>query len=112
MRLAYIAGPYRAPNKWAIEQNIRKAECLALEVWRNGLACLCPHMNSRHFDGAAPDEVWLAGGLEMLRRCDAVLLVQGWEDSEGTRREIQEAGLYGIPVFKNIEELRTWDRIK
>jgi len=33
MRVVYIAGPYRAPNAWEIEENIRRAERIALHIW-------------------------------------------------------------------------------
>ena len=99
MRLVYIAGPYRGPNAWAIEQNIRRAEDVAAQVWRAGLAALCPHANSRHMDGLTSDANFLAGTLEMLRRCDAVLLVEGWQRSTGSCAEVQEAMRLGLPVM-------------
>lgn len=48
------------------------------------------------------DRFWLEGTLELLRRCDAVLLVPGWEKSSGTRAEIEEAERLGIPVAEFI----------
>ena len=51
--------------------------------------------------------MWLEGDLEMLRRCDAVLVVPGWEKSSGTRAEIAEANACGIPVFYALEALQT-----
>ena len=99
MKLVYIAGPYRGPNAWAIEQNIRRAEDVAAQVWKAGLAALCPHANSRHMDGITTDENFLAGTLEMLRRCDAVLLVEGWQKSVGSRAEVSEAMRLGKPVM-------------
>ena len=71
-KLIYVAGPFRAPNSWEMEQNIRRAEALALEVWKLGLPAICPHANTRFYQGAAPDEVWLEGDIEIMRRCDAV----------------------------------------
>lgn len=106
MKLVYIAGPFRAPSAWEIEQNIRRAEELALRVWQAGHVAICPHTNTRFYQGAAPDEVWLEGDLVILRRCDAVLLVEGWERSVGTLAEIAEARRYGIPVLENLGELR------
>lgn len=107
MRVVYIAGPFRGPNAWEIEQNIRRAEALALEVWRAGFAALCPHTNTRFFQGAAPDEVWLAGDLELLGRCDAVLLTLDWQRSSGARAEVDYAKTRGIPVFETLAELVT-----
>ncbi len=108
MKVVYIAGPYRGPNAWDIEQNIRRAEELSLEVWKIGAAALCPHTNTRHFQGAAPDDLWLEGDLEMLRRCDAVLMVPGWQRSQGALAEREEALVRGLQVFYNIGMLRAW----
>jgi nucleoside 2-deoxyribosyltransferase len=108
MKVVYVAGPYRGRSAWEIEQNIRKAEELALEVWRSGAAAICPHANTRYFQGAAPDAVWLDGDLEILARCDAVILVDGWGMSEGTTAEIRFAKETGIPVFKTLGGMREW----
>lgn len=104
----YIAGPYRGKDNWAIEQNIRRAEELALVVWKLGMVALCPHMNTRHFQGVLPDEVWLDGDLELIRRCDAVLLVSGWKASHGTLAEIAYAKEQGIPVFETEHEVMAY----
>lgn len=102
MKLIYVAGPFRGKNSWDMENNIRRAEALALEVWRLGAAAICPHCNTRFFQGAAPDEVWLSGTLEMLRRCDAVITTHDWQLSKGARAEVAEAYTRGIPVFSSI----------
>ena len=108
MKVVYVAGPFRAVNAWEVEENIRRAERLALEVWRLGAACVCPHTNTRFFQGAAPDEVWLEGDLEILRRCDAVILTEDWKRSSGARAEVKAAERLGIPVFDEIVELSAW----
>jgi nucleoside 2-deoxyribosyltransferase len=89
-----------------MEQNIRRAETLALEVWKLGAACLCPHTNTRFFQNAAPDKSFLDGDLELLRRCDAVLLTLDWERSRGARAEVEFAQQLKIPVFETIEAVR------
>lgn len=100
MKVVYIAGKYRGPNAWAVEQNIRAAEEVAARVWAMGLVALCPHANARHMlEGVCSEEHALAGTLELMRRCDAVLLVPNWRDSEGARAEVAEARRRGLPVF-------------
>lgn len=106
MTVVYIAGPFRGPDHWAIAENIRRAEQLALEVWKLGAVALCPHANTAHFHGALPDDVWLQGDMELIRRCDVVLLTPDWESSEGARREREEALRLMKSVCFTLGELR------
>ena len=99
MKVIYIAGKYRGPNAWAVEQNIRAAEEVAARVWAAGMVALCPHANSRHMEGVASEDHFLEGTMELLRRCDAVVLVPNWRDSEGARAEVAEADRLGIPII-------------
>lgn len=108
MKVVYVAGPFRSVTHWGIVQNVRAAEAVALEVWRAGAVAICPHLNTANFQGAAPDEVWIAGTLEMLRRCDAIMMVDGWRDSSGSCGEWLEATRRGMPVLQTIEEARKW----
>lgn len=106
MKVIYVAGPYRGPNNWEIECNIRRAESLALEVWQLGAAAICPHANTRFFQGTAPDDLWLAGDLAILSRCDALLTTPDWFRSVGARAEVAFASKHNIPVFQRLEDLR------
>ena len=108
IKVVYVAGPFRGPNSWEIEQNIRRAETLALEVWRAGMAAVCPHSNTRFYQGAADDAVWPDGDLAILARCDAVLLTLDWKRSTGARAEVEYAKTLLLPVFEEIEGLKEW----
>jgi nucleoside 2-deoxyribosyltransferase len=108
MRVVYIAGPFRGPNYWEQEQNIRRAETLAHDVWLLGAAALCPHANTRFYQGSAPDRVWLDGDIALMARCDAVLMTPDWERSTGARAEHEYARTHGIPVFYDLDSLRRW----
>jgi len=99
MKLVYVAGPFRGAHAWEIECNIRRAEALALKVWLSGVGCICPHANTRFFQGAGLDAVWLDGDLEMVRRCDAIVTTSDWQRSSGARAEVDLAQSLSIPVF-------------
>lgn len=99
MKLAYVAGPYRASTPHGLVINIRRAEAVALELWKQGYAVICPHKNTALFDGEAPDEVWLEGDLEMMRRCDLVVFIPRWWASKGALAEYEEAKDRGIPCY-------------
>ena len=106
--LIYVAGPYRAPTAWQIEQNIRAAEEAALEIWQLGAGAICPHTMNRFFEGVAPDQVVLPAMIELLRRCDALLVLPGYEKSEGTCAEIRAASEVPIPMFRDFPGLVGW----
>jgi hypothetical protein len=113
MKLIYIAGPYRGRFAWDVEQNIRRAEELALDVWRRTrCAAVCVHSMNRYFEGMIRDEDVLEGTMELMRRCDAVLMAQGWEASQGATAERLEAIRLGIPVFEEMGGLIVWARKK
>ena len=91
MKVAFISGPYRADTVRGIVENIQRAEAVALKYWRLGYAVICPHKNSALFDGAMPDNVWLEGDIEMLMRCDVIVMMRDYKRSEGARAELKAA---------------------
>jgi hypothetical protein len=111
MKVVYVAGPLRAKNAWEMELNIRRAEELALQVWKMGAAAICPHaMNRFYFGALGPmgDQMFLDGDFEIIRRCDAVLFTEDWMDSTGAMLEHKVARKEGITMVYDIEELEAW----
>lgn len=108
MKVVYVAGPYRASTEYEVLLNIQAAERLALQVWQAGAACICPHKNTAFFGGAADDNVWLTGDLEIIRRCDALVCTSNWQTSVGAAGEVSLARSLSIPVFDCIEDLKAW----
>jgi hypothetical protein len=106
--VVYIAGKYRAPTVWQVQANIRTAQEAALEVWKSGAVALCPHSNTGLFQGECDESVWLEGDKELLRRCDAVLMIADWRESSGARAEYTLAVEIGLPVFEHIRRLQAW----
>lgn len=115
MRMAYVAGPYRdSRGHFWISKNIEAARSVAAALWERGFAAICPHMNTAHFDGLCHDEVWLAGGLAILKRCDIVVLTPRWATSHGTIAELREADRLRMPIYEwpNMEHVmigRPWE---
>ena len=96
--IAYIAGPYRAKTKLGIIRNILKARKAAKEFWAKGYTVICSHMNSalmKHL----PEEVFMKGDLEILKKSDVLVVMKGWQKSEGTKREIDFAKKNGIAII-------------
>lgn len=99
MLAVYIAGPYRAKSGWLVELNIRRAEMIAFQVIGAGAVPVCPHTMFRFFNGIKTDEFWINATLELLKRCDAILLLNEWEHSEGSRGERAYALDHNMPIF-------------
>jgi hypothetical protein len=108
IKVIYVAGPFRSPTPMGIARNVRAAEEASLLIWQAGGAALCPHMNTANFDKSAPDEVFLLGTMEFLRRCDAAYFLPTWPASQGARAERDEAMKLGIPCFYDMQELKDW----
>jgi len=108
-RIVYVAGALIADDHYKIRLNIDRAAAVGFEVAKAGAYPAIPHTNTgAWFIGTMTPEFWYEGTLELLRRCDAVALVPGWEQSKGTRAEIEEAKLRAIPIFDSIPALKAW----
>ncbi|HUU93152.1 MAG TPA: DUF1937 family protein [Phycisphaerae bacterium] len=108
MKVIYVAGPYRACCEHEVYLNIHEAGELARKVWLLGAVAICPHKNTAFYGGNVDDRVWLDGDLEMIRRCDAMLMMPGWERSTGAKAERELAESLGQPVFEELHELVKW----
>lgn len=101
MKVLYISGPYRSKEGNAgVMQNIMNAWKITLDVWKKGeWVPLCPHLNSFMMDGVDTDDRFLEGDLELLRRCDGILMTPGWENSEGAKAELKHAHDLGLETI-------------
>ena len=102
MTVIYLSGKYNSDTFDGITENIMFARKVAVNLWEQGYAVLCPHMNTAHFEVDTTKvtyDDWLKGDLEMLLRCDAIIMLPEWEKSSGAKMEKKLAEKYEIPVF-------------
>ena len=99
MKLVYIAGRYRAKTLVGRLWNIWKARRAAKRLSREGWCVVCPHMNTAMLDGHQPDSFWLDCGLELLARCNAIYMLEGWQWSVGACREWQLAKELELDIY-------------
>ena len=100
-RVVYIAGPYRNTTEEGKKENIWHAIRIACRLAELGWYPLCPHANTANFDVYTdlPDDFWIDMGLEMLKRCDAVFMLRGWQSSVGSLKEHELAEKLNIPIY-------------
>lgn len=118
-RLIYCAGPFTAPTADGIRANIRAAAALGHIIRSLGAGVIVPHLIGApyvmeaccaQFSDPFGYDWWIEETMEMLRRADGVALVQGWQESNGTRGEVKEAQRLGKPVFQSVAEVAAWLR--
>jgi hypothetical protein len=95
--ILYVAGPYSG----AVKENIARARAAAITLWEAGHGVLCPHLNTQHFEndcGCAYQD-YIRQDLRFLARCDALVMLEGWEESNGARTEHSFAQELGMPIY-------------
>ena len=87
MPLIYVAGRFRGPTAWDIEENVRFAERFGLFVAKLGAMPVIPHANTRYFQGQMDDQFWIDGTLQLLNACHGAIFIPDWRNSVGARGE-------------------------
>lgn len=93
----YIAGPYTGN----VETNIQNAEQAAAKLSKLGWTPLTPHKNFAYMDKykhLTYDRVMYMCK-EMLYRCDAIFMLNRWEQSKGAIIECNAADLKGMKIY-------------
>ena len=106
--IIYVAGAYKSRwGKIGVFFNIIKAWRTARRLWKRGYTVICPHANTAFMDCRDLSPLrFIAGDLEILGFCDAVLMLDGWQKSRGAKMEYYHAVFaLGVPAFFSIREL-------
>ena len=98
-RLLFVSGAYTGD----VEKNIAKAEEVSIGLIRAGFHVITPHKNiagyEKYEDGTLNKRTWMDMCFNILKRCDAIYVMDNWKDSEGAKEEIAYAHRHGIPVI-------------
>jgi hypothetical protein len=101
--LIYVAGKYIADNVYEIRKNIRLAEDVGAKLLKMGFMVVIPHKNTGLMDGIIPNEEFVLRDLEIVRRCDAICMLENWTESKGAQMEYEFAKNHGIRTFHESE---------
>ena len=105
--LVYIAGRYRSSHNHSTktQDNMEAARYTGKLALERGWYPVIPHLNTSQQDSRQSPEFFLSATLTLLARCDAVLLVQGWQDSEGSLGEVKLATQKGMLIYQTAEAM-------
>lgn len=101
MKLIYIAGPYTAETPEGIQENVEAAQQLGREVmslFPGKVLAVVPHSMGKGLESQGDYAFWCAATLELMRRCDGVVLRHNWCDSPGAVNEVNEAIRQKMPI--------------
>ena len=107
--LIYLASPYAHPSANVREARLEAARHVCGKMVNEGRMVMSPlvYLGELAAKGIHPPQGWYAYDLQLLARCDELLLLQlpGWEDSRGVMVEIAGAQTKGMPIrLMSLEE--------
>lgn len=115
MKKVYVAGAMSADNILDMLNNISKGIKLGSQLLEKGYAPFVPHFDiffkiQNGVDYNVPMEFYYNYTMEWLKASDCVVVCDGWENSKGTKAEIEMATKLNIPVYFSINELLIADK--
>ena len=110
MKRVYVAGPMSATNILTMLDNIHQGIKAGAELIKAGYSPFVPHLdiafklqNGHDFD--VPVQTYYDYTIEWLPVSDMMLVLPGWEDSIGTKKEIERAKELNIPIYYSLDDL-------
>ena len=100
--LIYLAAPFSHPDPEVSRRRLEEVNGYAAQLLSRGRLAFSPLSHGAQLDSPdIPDSVWYQLGLRIMEGCDELwmLALDGWEDSEGVRMELERAGQLDIPVY-------------
>lgn len=105
MKLVFLAGPFRGDgSREAKLQNIDATQVHTKQLIKNQISFYSPHLNldvavmNLGGDGSEHAEYAINTQRIFLERCDILAVLPGWQESSGTKDEIDYAESVGMPI--------------
>lgn len=104
----YISGPIRAASIALEKANVDRARDVAADLIIIGHTPFCPHTHTEGFGRLYPAityEDYMRMDLQWLDLCDGILMLPGWQQSQGARIEHKRAGRLGLPIWYDLMDV-------
>lgn len=107
--LIYVAGPLNDDSCGYI-QNLSNMNKEALLLKKNGFAVYIPGNDIilGLLAGNFTYEDYFDNSIEIMKKCDGIYFCNGWETSDGCKKEMFIATNLTIPYFSNINDLKVF----
>ncbi len=107
MKRIYVAGPYNAANVIDVLSNVRVGIDTSIKAIEAGFSVFCPFLDFHYgLISSLSIEQYRANSMAWVAVSDAILLLPGWQRSEGVREELRVASIHGIPSYESLDELQ------
>ena len=109
--LIYVAGAYSADTPEGIQENVDRAVVAGKALLKKGHYVIVPHAMTHKWD-LDTDLTWdcfMDNCITLLRKSDAILMLEDWQDSTGSRIEEHNARLRRMMMFYSLDEVPTVD---
>ena len=104
----YIAGPYTSDSAISVFENMRNGIRASLKILLAGHAPFCPWLHYQFFLFLRDKEKISYDAIRnysiaWLDVSDAMIVLEGWENSKGTLAEIDRARELGIIIYHGVD---------
>lgn len=96
----YLAGKYSDDNVIEVLNNIRTGIKVAAQLLKSGNDVFCPWLDYQFqfFEELTMEDYYRYSMSFLEHWAEEVWVLPGWENSEGTKKEVEQANLLLIPV--------------